>query len=234
MTEVGFVQAINSLLDYSYLANLAQQACTAKTGADSVGALASGVSQLLGVGFLLAQGMLVANTVLNPDKPGKGGTFDFNYKSTDGGWLPMNFGLRSKAGQYAAYFSIKYQDPSKKTGNVPYGKFEFSLSGPPVSVNVGGGGGMERTLHTFSYCGTVKAGTIKVRADLMGSGSILSGNGTGSTSAALGLTSSLEMSLFYDALKFGWPLISASEGTKGMKVTLFGLYDAVNVEALPN
>jgi hypothetical protein len=150
--------------------------------------------------------------------------------------LTVNVGLRAKAGQYAGYFSIKYQDPNKKSTvqSVGYGKFEFSLAGPPLALNVSGGGGVERTLREIRYCGVggPKVGSVKVKGELMGSGSILA-SGSGSTSGGVGLSSSLEMSLFYDSLKFSWPLIYAAEGTKGIKVTLFGLLDVLDLPATP-
>jgi hypothetical protein len=93
---------------------------------------------------------------------------------------------------------------------------------------------VERTLHEFRYCGKggPKVGSIKVKGEGMGTGT-LPANG-GSPSGALGFTASLEMSLFYDALKFSWPLVYFTEGTKGMKLTMFGLLDLMDIPAPPH
>jgi hypothetical protein len=112
--------------------------------------------------------------------------------------------------------------------------FDDLSTGAPISLNVSGGGGVERTLREIRYCGSggPEVGSVKFKGELMGSGSMLA-SGSGSTAGGVGLTSSLEMSLFYDSLKFSWPLIYAAEGTKGIKVTLFGLLDVLDLPATP-
>ncbi|MBL0123942.1 MAG: PASTA domain-containing protein [Betaproteobacteria bacterium] len=198
LTELSFVQGMQSMLNASYGAQVVVQFCNVTTQLDQAKAALWAVDNL---GTAAVAGVAGYAALQAAAYGSFAPTLALGWESTEltgkKGLKKIGVGVTGGGGALAIGFNFDlHTSPPSAV------KFDFGLL-PTVSLAPGFAISNDKLKKEFTYCSTLVVGSVAVKGEL-GAGATFDVAGTGGSSgASLGI----EASLFRGAVKFGIPLL---------------------------
>ncbi len=223
LTELTFVQGVQSILRVAQSGSEVAKACGLLEGAKEVGN-AVALLQIATAGAALAA---QAGLAVQAASGGKGMAVAGGFETEElpePGLKKLGIHLQGSGGQLGVAFSFDFH-------NGALGLATLNLMPPPVRLDGVIGGGIEYLIKEFKVCGTVTAGRVVAKGSMTGGASAVGGGIYGTHRAAV----DIEANLLRGGLKFQLPFLEYSFGATEMSMSMFGgLLPIFNVPHSPN